>query len=1032
MVFIADDLGAWLVGLLADAGRRKLTNWVLGSDQERALRQAATAAVARIAADLRPDDTAQAEQVAMVVSQVFSEPTQTVMPDRASTLLEAFRSGIATQLAILDDPNLTGTGLSSADLLGVPAEVLTERLTGQLLQEIVTRASRGGPLFPLASELNHDMARAGTEQLKGMVGEALAALERLESAHIDTGGLTDPAHLSPPLTGIAGGGEHQRVSGQQPNSPAFPIIVGDVPQRPVAFQSRERILNKLKISGPESSRVYVLTGMRGAGKTQIAAAYARACIENGWRVVAWLNAANTTKMLSGLKEIANALGVGSASDNLANKATAVRHFLEVNGGQCLLVFDDVNTFDDLRSYLPTGGEVQVVITSSRNIVSSLGLSIPVDTFTEAEALAFLKDRVGRLDPVAAPELAHELGYLPLALAQAAALLAFQHLDYSTYLSRFRKLRVDEYLTCVEEDPYPVGVAASVLLSMDAVEGKDDSGICHAVINFMAVLSAYGLPRNFFHLAAQIGALTGARGVIVGPEVVDSALGNLNDVSLLTFGADGDAVQVHRLVARIVRERSASEGTLPNTARAALKVFESVASSLDESWKEAAAAQDVIAMIQELHGHLRQYFGELDITTSERLLGLCNWAIYSLCELGDNPAEAVRFGELLASDCDRILGPDHKMTLLEQGNLAYAYRLAGMLPNAIKLHERDVKAKEQLFDADDPDLMKARNNLGLAYREAGRLDEAIEMFERTLADRQRLRGDDHPETMRSRNNLAMAYEDVGRLDEAIEMFERTLADRQRLLGDDHPETMHSRNNLAGALQHAHRSEAAIVLFERSLADRQRLRGDLHPETVRARNNLAGAYLESGLLSQAMELYGHALADARFALGDDQPDTRFVLQNINMAYAHPGISSELREQTLMAYNARAALIQQAVYRRDARNGNVDAMYHLSTALMQEDPAEATQWLCKAADAGHIEAMYKLSSLLRKAGQTSEAMQLLLRVAEAGHLDAMYNYGVLLREDGRTSEAEPWWRHAADLGDAQAMYNLGIICHESGRFN
>jgi hypothetical protein len=34
MVFVADELGAWLVGLLADAGRKKLTTFVLGTDQE--------------------------------------------------------------------------------------------------------------------------------------------------------------------------------------------------------------------------------------------------------------------------------------------------------------------------------------------------------------------------------------------------------------------------------------------------------------------------------------------------------------------------------------------------------------------------------------------------------------------------------------------------------------------------------------------------------------------------------------------------------------------------------------------------------------------------------------------------------------------------------------------------------------------------------------------------------------------------------------------------------------------------------------
>ena len=40
MPWVADDLGAWLVGLLADAGRKKLTTLILGTEQERALRLA--------------------------------------------------------------------------------------------------------------------------------------------------------------------------------------------------------------------------------------------------------------------------------------------------------------------------------------------------------------------------------------------------------------------------------------------------------------------------------------------------------------------------------------------------------------------------------------------------------------------------------------------------------------------------------------------------------------------------------------------------------------------------------------------------------------------------------------------------------------------------------------------------------------------------------------------------------------------------------------------------------------------------------
>ena len=97
VVFVADDLGAWLVGLLADAGRKKLTTVVLGSEQERALRQAATAAIQLTADELASAGGGQAGQLAMVVSEVFREP----MPDAPlagqATLLEVLQAGIAEQ-----------------------------------------------------------------------------------------------------------------------------------------------------------------------------------------------------------------------------------------------------------------------------------------------------------------------------------------------------------------------------------------------------------------------------------------------------------------------------------------------------------------------------------------------------------------------------------------------------------------------------------------------------------------------------------------------------------------------------------------------------------------------------------------------------------------------------------------------------------------------------------------------------------------------------------------------------------------------
>jgi hypothetical protein len=87
-------------------------------------------------------------------------------------LLESLRRGIAAQVAVLDDRDITAVpGLSSADALGVPSAVLAETLTGHLLKEILVQGSRGGPLSSLVSQLNNDVThlQAGVRN-RGLTG----------------------------------------------------------------------------------------------------------------------------------------------------------------------------------------------------------------------------------------------------------------------------------------------------------------------------------------------------------------------------------------------------------------------------------------------------------------------------------------------------------------------------------------------------------------------------------------------------------------------------------------------------------------------------------------------------------------------------------------------------------------------------------------------------------------------------------------------------------------------------------------------
>jgi Tetratricopeptide repeat len=485
-------------------------------------------------------------------------------------------------------------------------------------------------------------------------------------------------------------------------------VVGQIPARPPGFVERV-VMDRLarQLDDAAVAVVCALTGMRGVGKTHVAAAYARSWIEAGRGLVGWVNAATLDIAVADLARIAEAVGVADPEGDSASSAQNLRDHLATRAGESLLVFDNAADPDRLRPYLPVVGRTRVVITTTNTAFTEFGEVVDIERFTRPESVRYLQDRTGIDDAAGAAELGGELGDLPLALAAAASTIRQgHHRDYSRYLQRLRTYPVEEVLRRPAGADYPRSTAAALALSIDTLVRDDPAGVAGRLIGIMSVLSPDGVRLDLLQ-AMDISDDDGD----ANPYAVDEAIGRCVRHSLLSWSVLGEAVIMHRLTARVVRERAAATGTLDQLVAGAVTLLESHLFDESHAWSRRDLGAHLVAQIEALWETAAQE-SDTDITLSA--LRLRGWAVQQLRAAADL-TRAIDIGQRTLTDRERVLGGEHPDTLTSRNNLAYAYASAGRLAEAIALLERTLTDRERVLGGEHPDTLTTRNNLAYARR-----------------------------------------------------------------------------------------------------------------------------------------------------------------------------------------------------------------------------------------------------------------------------------------------------------------------------
>jgi tetratricopeptide (TPR) repeat protein len=709
-----------------------------------------------------------------------------------------------------------------------------------------------------------------------------------------------------------------------------PAIWGNVPQRNKNFTGRVEILDRLRQDLRQKSvgsnavtavLPHALRGMGGVGKSAVA-------IEYAWRyrseydLVWWIPADQPALVRSSLAALAGRLGL-QASTPLGIEAAASAVMNALRAGQpyrrWLLVFDNADRPEDLNEIIPSDAPGDVIITSRNHRWESVVDTVTVDVFTRPESTAFLIRRVAAkgnseakgISEVDAGRLAEELGDLPLALEQAAALQAETGMSVDEYLRLLRE-QTRQVLAVNRSPEYPLSMTAAWKVSVAKLSEQLPQAL--ELLRCCAFFGPEPIPRDLFHrgLGVRLDDLLNS------PILLARVIAELGRFALLRI--EGRNLVIHRLIQALLRDELAPEEQAEYRHEVHVILAKTVPQDPDDTrqWPRfdelvahvSSRAPDLARCgdpeVRDLALRMVRYLTQSGDHASARQLAeqfITRWTL----DLGDDDADVLGMQRLLGDAfremgrytesyalseaalrrAQRKLGERHRITMILNRSLAADLRARGDFAGARAVDEESLRIHEQVLGADDPQTWRVMNNLAIDYSLTSDYSQSLDLHQRAYQLRnQAASGVSASDVVTSWGGLARALRQCGRCTEACDLGEDALSYSQARLGAEHFLTLRIAKDLCIARRWSGTDPEAAVALGQEIYDLSQRLFPGQPDTLAAAVSLVNLKRAEGKPEAVLELAEATLAQYAAVYGQDHPYTLGCVSNLAILHRVTG--------------------------------------------------------------------------------------------------------------------------------------------------